>query len=97
MGRVFRFAIATTRASIDPTTALQGALTAPVVISRAAITDPKEVGGLLRAIDGYKGQPATYAALRLMPILFPRPGELRAAEWLEFDLEKRSGPSRRPA
>lgn len=88
IGSVFRYAVATARADNDPTGALKGALTAPVVKSRAAVTDPKAVGALLRAIDGFVGQPTTHAALRLMAILFPRPGELRAAEWTEFDLEQ---------
>ncbi len=88
IGEVFRYAIATARASNDPTFALRGALTAPKVKHRAAITDPKELGALLRAIDAFNGQPATNAALKLMAILFPRPGELRLAEWSEFDLGK---------
>ncbi|HWY63243.1 MAG TPA: integrase arm-type DNA-binding domain-containing protein [Rhizomicrobium sp.] len=84
---VFRYAIATGRATQDPTYALRGALTAPVTKSRAAITSPQALGGLLRAIDGFDGQPTTKAALQLLPLLFPRPGELRFAEWKEFDLE----------
>jgi integrase len=88
IGEVFRYAVATARASSDPTSALRGALTAPVVKHRAAITDPKELGGLLRAVDGFQGQPSTSAALKLMAYLFPRPGELRMAEWKEFDLAK---------
>ncbi|MCS0503380.1 integrase arm-type DNA-binding domain-containing protein [Ancylobacter sp. GSK1Z-4-2] len=87
LGAVFRFAIATGRTELDPTIALKGALAAPIVKSRAAVTDPSQLGGLLRAIDGFDGQPTTHAALKLMPILFPRPGELRAAAWDEFDLE----------
>lgn len=86
ISRVFRYAVATARAEIDPTFALRGALTAPVVTSRAAITNPAALGGLLRAIDGFEGQPTTKAALQLMAMLFPRPGELRQAEWCEFDL-----------
>jgi integrase len=87
IGEVFRYAIATARATNDPTFALRGAISAPVVKHRAAITDPAAVGGLMRAIDGFQGQPSTNAALRLMAYLFPRPGELRMAEWREFDLE----------
>ena len=87
ISRVFRYAIATSRAEADPTVALAGALVTPTVTPRAAVTDAAALGALLRAIDGYGGQPATHAALRLMPILFPRPGELRAAEWAEFDLD----------
>lgn len=86
IGRVVRYAVATGRAENDPTFALRGALTAPVVKSRAAVTDPKAFGALLRAIDGFDGQPTTLAALKLMALLFPRPGELRMAEWSEFDL-----------
>lgn len=89
VGAVFRYAIATARADTDPTLALQGALTRPTVVSRAAPTDPKALGGLLRAIDAFEGQATTRGALRLLPLLFPRPGELRAAEWSEFDLEAR--------
>lgn len=88
IGEVFRYAIATARAENDPTFALRGALSAPVVKHRAAITDPVQLGGLMRAIDGFQGQPSTNAALKLMAYLFPRPGELRMAEWREFDLEK---------
>ena len=86
-GSVFRYAIATQRADLDPTWALRGALTVPQVQSRAAILDPAAFGSLLRAIDGFDGQPTTRAALQLLPLLFPRPGELRMAEWTEFDLE----------
>jgi integrase len=88
IGEVFRYAIATSRATVDPTYGLRGALTAPTVKYRAAITDAKELGALLRAIDTFEGQPTTVAALKLMAMLFPRPGELRLAEWSEFDLEK---------
>jgi integrase len=88
IGEVFRYAIATARAENDPTFALRGALSAPVVKHRAAITDPVQLGGLMRAIDGFQGQPSTNAALKLMAYLFPRPGELRMAEWREFDLDK---------
>lgn len=88
IGEVFRYAIATGRASNDPTYSLRGALTAPKVVHRAAITTPAEFGALLRSIDGFDGQPTTKAALLLMALLFPRPGELRLAEWAEFDLDK---------
>lgn len=86
-GEVFRYAIATGRASNDPTFALRGALSAPKVKHRPAIVDPKGFGQLLRAVDGFSGQPTTRAALQLMALLFPRPGELRQAEWSEFDLD----------
>ena len=89
IGEVFRFAISTARAESDPTFALRGALTIRETTHRAAIVDPKGLGGLLRAIDGHDGQPTTRAALELLALLFPRPGELRAAEWKEFDFEER--------
>jgi integrase len=87
IGAVFRYAIATARAETDPTVALQGALATPTVKPRAAVTDPKAFGALLRAIDSFHGQKTTQAALKLMALLFPRPGELRLAQWPEFDLE----------
>jgi integrase len=85
---VFRYAIATGRAQRDPTLDLRGALIAPRVKHRAAIIDPMEIGALLRAIEGFEGQATTRAALRLAPLLFVRPGELRHAEWDEFDFER---------
>jgi integrase len=87
IGEVFRYAAATGRADADPTGALKGALTAPKVQHRAAIIDPKVFGGLLRAIATYDGAPETRAALELLALTFVRPGELRAAEWAEFDLD----------
>lgn len=87
IGAVCRYAIATARAENDPTAALRDALTTPTVTPRAAITEPRKFGGLLRAIDGFQGEPTTMAGLKLMALLFPRPGELRTAEWTEFDLD----------
>ena len=87
IGAVFRLAVVTARAPNDPTQALKGAMLAPKVKSRAAITDPVAFGGLLRAIDGFKGQPTTKAALQLLAMLACRPGELRWATWAEFDLD----------
>jgi integrase len=87
IGEAVRYAIATGRATVDPTYSLRGALAAPVVKHRAAIVEPIPFGGLLRAIDQYPGQKVTKAALQLMAILFQRPGELRQAEWVEFDLQ----------
>jgi integrase len=87
IGQVFRYAIATARAENDPTFGLKGALTAPVVTHRAAMTDRKAFGGLLRAVWSYEGMLETRAALQLMALLYPRPGELRQAEWSEFDLD----------
>jgi integrase len=86
-GQVFRYAIATGRATRDPSADLRGALAPIVRTSRAAITDPTLMGDLLRALDGYSGQFATRCALRLAPLLFVRPGELRHAEWDEIDLD----------
>jgi len=80
--------MATARADTDPTIALRDALIRPQRTPRAAITDPKEFGGLLRAIDDFTGQPTTRAGLQLLAPLFSRPGELRLAEWKEFDFEK---------
>ena len=87
IGDVFRFAIATARADNDPTVALRGAFVAPTVKPRAAIVAPKAFGGLLRAIEDYDGTPETRCALELLALTFVRPGELRAAEWAEFDLD----------
>lgn len=86
-GRIWRFAVATGRATRDITSDLRGALQPVVVTNFAAITDPRKVGELLRAIDGYSGQPTACAALKLGPMLFLRPSELRLAEWKEFDTE----------
>ena len=86
-GAVFRYAVATARLSSDPTRDLRGALTAPTVTHYGAIIDPARVGELLRAIDGYEGQPITKLAMQLAPHVFVRPGELRHAEWNEFNLE----------
>jgi integrase len=87
-GIVFRYAIATSRAERDPSLDLRGALTTPKVVHRAAVVDPVEIGALLRAIDNYDGLPLTKLALKLAPLVFVRPGELRKAEWTEFDLER---------
>lgn len=84
---VFRYAVATARLSSDPTRDLRGALTAPTVTHYGAIIDPVRVGELLRSIDGYEGQPITKLAMQMAPHVFVRPGELRHAEWAEFDLE----------
>lgn len=87
MGQVFRYAIAHGVATRDPTADLRGALAPVVTRSHAAITDPAKVADLLRSIDGHAGQFATRCALKLAPMLFVRPGELRRAEWSEFDLD----------
>jgi len=85
-GRVLRYAIATGRAKRDISADLRGALAPKNTQRYAAITDPAQVGELLRAIEAFDGQPTTYAALRLAPYVFVRPGELRRAEWCELDL-----------
>lgn len=87
-GQVFRYAIATGRAERDPSSDLRGALTAPKVKHRAAVTEPSAIGAMLRAIDGYDGHPVVLAALRLAPLFFVRPGELRYAEWCEFNFDE---------
>ncbi|CAH1207469.1 putative protein IntB [Candidatus Nitrotoga sp. BS] len=87
-GQVFRYAIATGRAERDPSPDLKGALPPVKQSHHAAITDPKAVGDLLRAMDGYQGAFVTKCALRLAPLVFVRPGELRRAEWTEIDFDK---------
>lgn len=90
--RVFRYAVGTGRMQINPAGVFRDSadprdkLPPLTVKNHAAITDPRKVGELLRAIDSYNGQPTTEAAMRLAPYLFVRPGELRAANWSEFDL-----------
>ncbi|RJF86107.1 tyrosine-type recombinase/integrase [Sphingomonas cavernae] len=86
--QIFRFAIATARAERDVAADLRGALIAPKPVHRAAITAPKKAGALLRALDAFEGHFNTRAALRLLPHVFVRPGELRFAEWADFDLDK---------
>lgn len=83
--RVFRYAIVTARATANPADVLRGALIAPRTKHHAALLNPEDVGELLRAIDGYSGQPETLLALQLAPHLYVRPGELRKAEWSEID------------
>lgn len=84
-GQVFRYAVATGRADRDPTGALRGALTPWKPEHYPAPTDTKAVGALLRAIDGYTGALPARTMLRLAPLLFVRPGELRQMEWAEID------------
>ncbi|MEI2388060.1 integrase arm-type DNA-binding domain-containing protein [Breoghania sp. JC706] len=88
IGEVFRYAIASQIVETDPTQALRGALTAPKEKHFAAATTWKDFAGVIRAVDGYEGQPGTRVALLLMAYLFPRPGEIRAARWSEFDLDR---------
>jgi len=87
IGAVFRYAIANGLADNDPTYPLRDALIRHKVISRAAITDKVVLGGLMRAIDGYEGQLTTRIGLELLAIMATRPGELRGAEWAEFDFD----------
>lgn len=87
-GQVFRYAIATGRAERDPSADLRGALAPALGKHLAAVTDPADVGPLLRVLDGYDGSPVVAAALRLAPLVFVRPGELRTAEWDAIDLDK---------
>jgi integrase len=87
-GQVFRYAIATGRAERDISVDLRGSLTPAVVEHHASLTDPKEIGALLRSIDGYQGSLPTKSALRLAPLVFLRPGELRHGEWTEISLDK---------
>jgi integrase len=87
-GQVFRYAMATARTNTDPTTALKGALPPVKPSHHASITEPKKIGALLRAINGYEGNFITQCALKLAPLVIVRPGELRHAEWQEIDLNK---------
>jgi integrase len=87
-GQIFRFGVATGRAKRDPTPDLKEALQNRQKKHFAAITDPKEVGKLLVAIDAFQGTPVVKAALLLSPLLFQRPGEVRAMEWVEINWEE---------
>ncbi|MDD5461952.1 MAG: integrase arm-type DNA-binding domain-containing protein [Methylococcales bacterium] len=86
-GQVFRYAVATGRVDRDITPDLRGALPPAKGEHFAAITEPKQVAELIRAIDGYQGSFSSLCALKIAPLVFVRPGELRAAEWQQFDLE----------
>ncbi|MBO9652101.1 MAG: integrase arm-type DNA-binding domain-containing protein [Variovorax sp.] len=85
--QVFRYAVAIGKAESNPARDLKDALRKPIVKHFPAITDPARLGELLRACDGYKGTHVVRAALRLMPMVLLRPGELRHARWQEFDLD----------
>ncbi len=87
-GQVLRYAVATGRADRDPTVDLRGALPPVKETHFAAITEPKRAGDLLRSLDGYEGTFIVKCALKIAPFVFVRPGELRKAEWVDFDLEK---------
>ncbi len=86
-GQAFKYAIATGRAPCDPSADLRGALPPVKEEHHAAVTKPTEVAALMRAIDGYQGTFVVRCALRLAPLVFVRPGELRKAEWSELDLD----------
>ena len=86
-GQVFRYAVATGSAERDVTQDLKGALAKPTAGHFAAITEPKQAGDLMRSIFDYSGHPCTVAALKLSPLVFVRPGELRTMEWAELDLD----------
>jgi len=87
-GQVFRYAVATGRAGRDPSADLRGALANPDKGHFAAITEPKEVGRLLLALDDYQGTPEVATALKLAPLFFCRPKELRHMEWSEINFDK---------
>jgi integrase len=86
-GQVFRYAIATGRAKGNPAADLIGALERPQTKHFASVTDPDKVGDLLRALHAYKGSPVVTAAIKLAPLVFVRPGELRAARWADINLD----------
>ena len=87
-GLVFRYAVATGRAERDPSGDLKGALATPKTTHMAAVTNPKEVGKLLLMLDDYQGTPEVATALKLAPLLFCRPKELRHMEWSEVNFDK---------
>jgi integrase len=87
-GQVFRYAVATGRAERDPSQDLRDAIPSTKKTHFASITDPVQVAELLRGIEGFRGTFVVQCALRLAPMLFVRPGELRRAEWKDFDLAK---------
>jgi integrase len=86
-GQVFRYAIATGRADRNPAADLVGALSQPQAGHFASVTEPAQVAPLLRAMHGYMGTPVAVAALKLAPLVFVRPGELRRARWADMDLD----------
>lgn len=86
-GMALRFAVATGRAERDICADLRGALAPVITKHHATIIEPRQIGALLRAIDGYEGTLIVKCALKLAPLLFVRPGELRQAEWTEIDLD----------
>lgn len=95
-GQVFRYGIATGRCERNPAPDLRDALKPVIVTHMAALTDPKEVGALMRSIADYQGHPVTRAALMISALLFQRPANVRAADWSEVDLKqaRRAEPPR---
>ncbi|WP_417255066.1 tyrosine-type recombinase/integrase [Celeribacter sp.] len=89
IGSVFRYAVASGLAETDPTYALKDALIRPTRVHRAAITDPKALGALLREIGGFDGQATTRIGLQLLALTAQRPGEIRHAKWEEFDFQEK--------
>jgi integrase len=87
MGQIFRYGVATGRIASDPSRDLRGALPPVNKGHLAAVTDPNKVGGLLKMLYGYDGSDVVNSALRLAPLVFVRPGELRHAEWADIDLK----------
>ncbi len=87
-GQIFRYAVATGRADRDPSADIRDALKKTETKHYAAITDPKQVGPLMAAIHAYQGTPSVMAAIRLAPLFFCRPGELRALEWSEVNFDE---------
>lgn len=87
MGKCYRYAVATGRAKRDPSGDLRGALVPVKGTHFASVTEPKQVAGVLRALDGYEGTLPARCALRLAPLVFVRPGELRHAPWEDIDLD----------
>ncbi len=88
IGQITRYAVATGYATTDPAWSLRGALPPVTQKHMAALTDPKDVAPLLRILDGYEGSFTTRCALRLAPLVFVRPGELRSMQWADVNLEK---------
>ncbi len=86
--QIFRYAIVTGRATIDPAAPLVDALKKPEVKHMATILEPEKIGALMRGIENFQGTPVVHAALKLSPLLFQRPGEIRAMEWEEINWEE---------
>lgn len=87
IGQVMRYAVATGRAEYDPTASLKGAIETYAVKHMASVTDPKHVGAILRMFDAFDGTHTVHSALRLAPMLFARPGELRQMRWADLDMD----------